>query len=305
MAAPKYVGTRTFLGARGGTPVDTLAGELVFTGAPLDAGQTFRVGARHAPAAIREASRSLRPFHLGHGLDLARVGILDAGDAEVVPGRIERGFDAIREQVGAILERGGRPIVMGGDCSIAYPVLEAVAAAHGPVALLHFDAHTDTWDSYWGERFTHGTAVRRVIERGFIDPASSAQIGIRGSAYDPSDVQQSRDLGLLVVTGEDVHLSGPDAVAEQLVDRVGDRPVFVHFDIDCLDPAFAPGTGLPEVGGLSTFQASRILGRLAGARVIGGELTEVLPAYDPSGITGIAAANIMFEIAALAGSHGR
>jgi agmatinase len=192
---------------------------------------------------------------------------------------------------------------MGGDCSIAFPVLGELYSKWGPIALVHFDAHTDTWDEYWGERYTHGTAVRRAIESGYIEPSASVQVGIRGSGYGPSDVEQSRDLGLLVLTADQVHADGASETARRIVERVGSHPVLVHFDIDCLDPAHAPGTGMPEVGGLTTHDASVILVGLAGIKVVAGEVTEVLPAYDPSGITAIAAANVLFELASLAGSH--
>ncbi len=192
------------------------------------------------------------------------------------------------------------PIVLGGDHSIVLGELRAHAAAHGPLALVLLDAHADTWDQYYGERYFHGTPFRRAVEEGLLQPERSLLAGMRGSLYGPGDLQEARAMGFDLLTGPEMHALGPDVWAARVRERVGDAPVYMSFDIDFLDPAYAPGTGTPEVGGASTADAQRLLRSLAGMPFVGFDVVEVSPPYDPPGQpTALAAANVAYEMLAL------
>lgn len=298
--SPRFVGIRTFMRLPY-LPAPESA-DVVVVGVPFDTGATFRVGARFGPEAIRASSQLLRPYHPVHDVDLfAFVHAVDAGDITVVPGFTDDSFSRIERGLSDLLGKSGAvPIVLGGDHSIALPDLRAMAGRFGPLALVHVDAHQDTWDEYWGHRYTHGTPFRRAAEEGLLDAAHSIQVGIRGPLYGPEDMRASLDLGLRVVTAAEVHEHGTAWAVRQIVARAGDRPVYVSWDIDSVDPAFAPGTGTPEVGGLTSFQAQQLLRGLAGLNLVGMELVEVLPQYDgPGATTALLAANLCWEFMAL------
>jgi agmatinase len=216
-----------------------------------------------------------------------------------VPGYIERSYEAIERTVVPIVEAGVVPLLIGGDHACTLPHLRATRS-RGPVAVIDFDSHTDAWDSYFGERYNHGTWMRRAIEEGLVDVGHSIEVGLRGSVYDTADWTGLRDeLGLDYLTTEDVFALGPEAVAARIRDRVGDRPAFISFDIDIVDPAYAPGTGTPEAGGPSAHDALAIVRRLTGIDFLGFDVVEVIPAYDPAGQTATLAANLAYEMLSL------
>jgi len=272
-------------------------------GIPFDTGATYRVGARFAPEAIRSISAMIRAYHPHHRFDIFdRISVADAGDLAVNPGFAELSFELVTRQLIRLLDqsRGGVPIVLGGDHAVVLPELRAqVAYRKQPVAVVHFDSHSDTWDEYWGERYTHGTMFRRAIEEQLIDTAHSIQVGLHGSAYNDYDWAQSRDLGFATLTlRESLEIGIPETIA-RIRARVGDAPVYLSFDIDVLDVAYAPGTGTPEVGGYTTIQVQDILRGLGGLNYVGFDLVEVYPQYDgPGEITSLLAANICWEFLA-------
>ena len=296
LAVPRFAGLRTF--ARLPTLEQVGRADLAVLGAPFDSAATFRAGARFGPAAIREASLLLRPYN--ERLDVApfaEVQIADAGDAPASPIGVEGGHAAIEAAARAITDAGGRVLGLGGDHSVALPLLRAAAAAQGPVSLLQLDAHTDTWDSYFGSRYTHGTVFRRAVEEGIVDAGASLQIGLRGSLYDASDLDENRRLGFATLLARELDEAGVEGALELAAGRLR-SPLYVSVDVDVLDPACAPGTGTPEAGGLSSRELLALLSGLAGLDVelAGADVVEVSPPYDPSGITAVAAANAAYEL---------
>jgi agmatinase len=299
LAVPRFAGLRTF--ARLPRLSDVGRAEVAVLGAPFDGATTFRAGARFGPAAIREASLLLRPYNDAQDIaPFAAVQVADAGDAPASPVDIEAGHAAIEHAAGAIAEAGGRVLGLGGDHSVSLPLLRAAAAAHGPLSLLQLDAHTDTWDSYFGARYTHGTVFRRAVEEGLIDAAASVQIGLRGSLYAAEDLDENSALGFTTLLARDFEAGGV-AGALELARKQLRSPVYVTVDIDVLDPAFAPGTGTPEAGGLTSRELLALLAGLSGAglAIAGADVVEVSPPYDPSGVTAVAAANTAYELVAL------
>jgi agmatinase len=300
--SPRFVGIRTFMRLPHVTDVSRCDAFVV--GIPFDTGATFRVGARFAPEAIRSISVMLRPYHPHHRFDICeRIALADAGDLTVLPGFTEESLERVTAQLTALLEQsnGGVPIVLGGDHTVVLPELRAQAAYRKrPVAVVHFDAHPDTWDEYWGERYTHGTMYRRAIEEGLIDTAHSIQVGLHGTLYDEEDWSQSRTLGFDMLTLRESLELGIPATIERIRERVGDAPVYLSLDVDVLDPAYAPGTGTPEVGGYTTIQMQGMLRGLGGLSYVGFDVVEVLPQYDgPGQITALLAANLCWEFLAL------
>jgi len=226
--------------------------------------------------------------------------MIDYGDLPVAPGDTEGTYRRIEAALEPVLAAGVFPAVFGGDHSITLPELRALAKVHGPLALVHLDSHTDTWESYFDQRYFHGTTFKRAIEEGLIDPGASVQAGMRGPLYAASDLEDARALGLHVIPSEELRALGPNAYARTVFERVGERPVFFSFDIDFLDPAFAPGTGTPEVAGFSTAEAVALLRALRGMRLAGCDVVEVSPPYDgPGQPTALAAANVLWELLAL------
>jgi agmatinase len=295
---PRFAGPDTF--ARLPRLDEVAAAAVAILGVPFDAGVSYRPGARFGPAAVRAGSKLLRPWH--PWLDVAPWGahqVADAGDVAVNPFSIEEAIAQIAAAAAAVLDRSRHLVAIGGDHTIALPLLRATAARHGPVALVHFDAHLDTWDSYFDAPYTHGTPFRRAVEEGVLQIDCSAHVGIRGPLYAPTDLVEDRGLGFATVSTVDVARHGVDAAVERIRARVGDRPVYVSIDIDVLDPAHAPATGTPEPGGLTSRELQMILRGLDGVDIVGADVVEVAPAYDHAELTAVAAANVVYELLGL------
>src|SRR5262245_19158615 len=273
--------------------------DVAILGVPFDSGTSYRSGARLGPREIRAQSSLIRPYSYFQKVSpFETLTVVDAGDVDAPPVGIEKAFDAITSGVTRIVEAGTMPLVVGGDHSISLPCLRAVAAKHGPVALVQFDAHIDTWGDYFGGKYFHGSPFRRAIEERLIDPKRFVQVGIRGPMYgEEEDFGYQRDLG---VTTIDIGMVKRDAVGTTIArvrDIVGTHPTYVTFDIDSVDPAFAPGTGTPEVGGLTSYEAQVLVRELAGLDLVGCDIVEVAPTFDgPGQITSLLAANLMFEL---------
>jgi agmatinase len=296
---PRFAGVRTFMRLPHVTDLEGVDAAAI--GVPFDTAVSFRSGARFGPEAIRSASALLRPYHPALEVDVLEVlSVVDYGDLPVAPGDTEGTYQRVEEGLAPLVAAGVFSLVLGGDHSITLAELRALSRVHGPLALVHFDAHTDTWDEYFDQRYFHGTTFRRAAEEGLIEPAASVQAGMRGSLYAASDLDEARALGFTVIPSEELRALGPQAYARQARTRVGDRPVFLSFDIDFLDPAYAPGTGTPEVAGFSTAEALALLRSLRGIRLVGCDIVEVAPPYDPPGQpTALAAANIALDLLAL------
>jgi agmatinase len=298
MAYPRFEGVRSFM--RLPYEPEPKPADVVILGAPFDTTATFRPGSRFGPEAIRRISSFLRPAHAFHQVrPLDVLNIVDGGDIPVIPGNSQRSYDYIKSGLKSWLNQGAIPITLGGDHSVALAELRAIAEKHGPVAMIQFDAHSDTWDEYWGEKYTHGTPFRRALEEGLLDPHKSTQIGMRGSVYDPNDLDEGRSMGFEVITSEQVRDIGFDRTVQIARERAGDTKVFLTFDIDFLDPAYAPATGTPEIGGFTTYEAQYMIRRLAGLNFAAFDVVEVLPSMDPAEITALAGASMVFEFLAL------
>jgi agmatinase len=304
MLSPRFTGPSTF--ARLPYVRDLADVDLAVVGVPFDTGVTYRVGGRFGPNAVRAASVMLRPYNAN--LDVKPLDVLscvDYGDVAIVPGYTERSYQAIEATVAPIVEAGIVPLLIGGDHACTLPHLRATRS-RGPVAVIDFDSHTDAWDSYFGEKYNHGTWMRRAIEEGLVDVARSIEVGLRGSLYDAGDWTVLRtELGLEYLTTEDVLRLGPEEVADVVRRRVGAGPAFISFDIDVVDPAFAPGTGTPEAGGPSAHDLLAVLRGLTGIDFVGFDVVEVIPAYDPAGQTATLACNIAFEMLSLSALRRR
>ena len=299
MEYPRFSGIRTFM--RLPNVTDLTGVDFAIIGAPFDTGATYRVGARFGPEGIRSASALLRPYNAS--LDVAifdHLSGVDYGDFAIVPGYLPESHVKITEGMRPVLEAGVTPIVLGGDHSVTLPELRAVAEKFGPVALIQFDSHGDVWDGYFGGKDTHGTPFRRAIEEGLLDTSRSSQIGLRGPLYEFEDLQQSRDLGFLVFTADEVRRAGIDAIISAVKERAGDGPCFLTFDIDFVDPTFAPATGTPEVGGFTSWESQYLVRGLQGVNFVAFDLVEVSPPYDNTGATTcLLAANLVYEFISL------
>jgi agmatinase len=299
LAVPRFAGLRTF--ARLPTLEQVRRADVAVLGAPFDGAATFRAGARFGPAAIREASLLLRPYNDALGVaPFARGQVVDAGDAPASPIGVDSAHASIEAAARELTKVGATVLGLGGDHSVTLPLLRAAAARDGTLSLLQLDAHTDTWDSYFGSRYTHGTIFRRAVEEGLIDAHRSAQIGLRGSLYGAKDLEDNRALGFATLLARDFEGAGV-AGALDLARRRLRSPAYVTVDIDVLDPAFAPGTGTPEAGGLTSRELLALLQGLAelGLVLAGADVVEVSPPYDPSGVTAVAGANAAFELVTL------
>ncbi|MFB7494508.1 agmatinase [Streptomyces sp. NPDC056161] len=297
-SSPRYAGLTTF--ARLPRIQDVPRHDVAVVGVPFDSGVTFRPGARFGPSAIREASRLLRPYN--PRLDVMPFSdqqVVDAGDLPCNPFDIAQAGKEIEEAAHALIRDGQRLVTLGGDHTIAYPLLRAMNRVHGPVALVHFDAHLDTWDTYFDAPLTHGTPFRRAAEEGLFLPGSSAHVGIRGSLYDPQDLADDAELGFTIVHCADLDTLTVREVVDRLRQRIGDAPLYVSVDIDVLDPAHAPATGTPEAGGMTSRELLGILRGFKGLDLVGADVVEVSPAYDHADITSVAAANIAYEFVSL------
>jgi agmatinase len=295
---PRFSGIRTFM--RLPYQQEISKKDFVILGAPFDTSATYRSGARFGPEAIRRSSVLLRPANVYHQIRPSDyLDGVDGGDVMVIPGNTQLSHENITAHVKEWVKAGTVPIILGGDHSIALPELRAVASVHGQLSLIHFDAHGDTWDEYWGEKYTHGTPFRRALEEGIIDPSRSIQIGMRGTVYDPNDINEARDLGFEVITSDEMRVIGLEETMKRVTQRVGQHKVFVTFDIDFLDPAYAPGTGTPEIAGFTSAEAQYLLRQLAGLNFVGFDLVEVLPALDPTEVTALTGATVVFEFLSL------
>lgn len=271
--------------------------DIVVVGIPFDSGVSYRPGARFGPAHVRESSRLLRPFNPVAGIFPFEVQqVVDGGDLAVNPFSIEEAVQEIEERADGLTTKGARLMAIGGDHTIALPLLRSVAKKHGPVAVVHFDAHLDTWSTYFGAPVTHGTPFRRASEEGLIDMNASVHIGIRGPLYSQNDLMDDQRLGFSVIASHEIERNGLQHAISRLHKRIEDRPVYVSVDIDVLDPAYAPGTGTPEAGGLTSRELLEFIRALGGHRVVGADVVEVAPVYDHAQITGIAAAHVAYEL---------
>lgn len=294
----RFIGIRTFM--RLPSIPDPSGTDFFVVGVPFDTGASFRVGARFGPAHIREHSLLLRPYHPEHDLDIfEHCSGVDVGDLVVTPGFIDDAYARIEEQLGRMVASGSAPLCLGGDHSISLPLLRVMRAQHGPLGLLHFDAHSDTMSDYWGHPYFHGTMFRRAVEEGLIDPKRVVQVGLRGPGSGRDDLDFARQAGFRFVRAPEVHGDGTESALRRIREALGPGPIYLSFDIDSLDPAYAPGTGTPEVGGLTTPQVLDMLRGLEGSEFVGFDVVEVLPQYDPAGITGLLAANLAWEFMAL------
>jgi len=280
--------------------------DVAYVGVPFDTSAGYRVGARLGPRAVRAASSAVRLHHPVHDVTVhERIRIADYGDVLTTPFEIEKTYDSITREFDAIYAAGCRTIAVGGDHGITYPILRAVAKHTGPVGVVQIDAHTDTHDTQFGARLTHATPFRRAHEDGLLVPSKVVQLGIRGSLFYPDDLAWSREHYHLV-TADEIHGRGVEPIVEEMRATVGGAPVYLTFDIDGLDPMCAPGTGVPEIGGLTTWQAMQIIRGFAGLQLVGADLVEVSPPCDTNDVTSIVAAQLLFEIAAVfAVNHGR
>lgn len=274
--------------------------DIVVAGVPFDSGVSYRSGARFGPTHIREASRLLRPYHPALDVSPFEVAqVADAGDIAVNPFDIREAIETIQAAAYDLTSDGTRLVTLGGDHTISLPLLRAAAERHGPVALLHFDAHLDTWDTYFGAEYTHGTPFRRAFEEGIIDTEALSHVGTRGPLYGKKDLEDDRRFGFGIVTSADVYRQGVDEVVAKLRDRIGDRPLYVSIDVDVMDPAHAPGTGTPEAGGMTSRELLEILRGFKGLNLIGADVVEVAPAYDHADITGVAASHLAYDLVSL------
>jgi agmatinase len=291
---PTYAVPATFLGLSRRDP----ASPICVAGIPFDIGTTNRSGARFGPSAIRAASRMLVDgAHPQHGVDPVTMPLSDIGDFATALGDIAASMTLIENQARAIEHL----VAFGGDHSVTLPLLRALASRHGPPALIHFDAHVDTWPDNFGQVLGHGSVFYHAIEEGLVQPRRMIQVGIR-SPMSPEVHEWTLARGVTIIMAQAVHEIGPVAVATRIRDMVGDAPVYLSFDIDALDPAFAPGTGTPEIGGLATWQVQAILRRLTKLSFIGMDVVEVAPAYDVAEITALAGATVAWEYLCLLGS---
>src|SRR5277367_2437530 len=291
---PRFSGLATF--ARLPTSEQVPRWDIGVVGVPFDGGTSYRPGARFGPAAVRQGSRLLRPYNPAFETSPFEVAqVVDAGDIACTPFSAEEAVAQIEAGADALLQGGGRLVAIGGDHTIALPLLRATARRHGPLALVHFDAHLDTWDTYFGQRFTHGTPFRRAWEEGLLLRELSAHVGLRGPLYGKGDLADDAAMGFLQVSTSDLDREGTAAIASRLVERVGDAPLYVSVDIDVLDPAHAPGTGTPEAGGLTSRELLNLLRGLDHLHIVGADVVEVSPAYDHAEITAIAAAHVLFD----------
>ena len=296
---PRFAGVRTFM--REPHTTDLAGVDVAVYGIPFDTATTYRTGTRFGPEAIRSASALLRPYNPVLEVNVVEtLSIVDYGDLPVSPGDTERTYGQIEEGLAPLVEADVFPLALGGDHSITLAELRVLARKHGPLALLQLDAHGDTWDEYFGQRYFHGTTFKRALEENLIDPGASVQAGLRGSLFADGDLAEAREMGFAVIPCDQLRTLGTGGYASLVATRAGNRPVFVSFDVDVLDPAFAPGTGTPEVGGLSTAEALALVRALRGINLVGVDVVEVSPPYDgPGQQTALAAANVAYELLSL------
>jgi agmatinase len=298
LVVPRFAGPSTF--ARLPRLDEVEHADVGVTGIPFDSGVTYRPGARFGPIAVRNASRLLRGYHAG--LDVrpfTAQQVADAGDIACNPFSIDESIAQIEAGSRELLGAADRLVCIGGDHTIALPLLRSVRERHGPVALVHFDAHLDTWDTYFGAAYTHGTPFRRAWEEGLLLEDRSIHLGIRGPLFSAEDLVDDASFGFRILTAWDVLELGIAETAARVRERVGDAPIYVSIDIDALDPAFAPGTGTPEAGGMTSRELLGILRALRGLDLVGADVVEVAPAYDHADVTAVAASHAVYELVSL------
>jgi agmatinase len=295
---PRFAGLATF--ARLPRIDEVAKADIAVVGIPFDAGTSFRPGARFGPSHIRESSRLLRPYNPAQDASpFALAQVVDAGDIPVNPFSIDEAVAQIETGMDELLAGGTKAVTLGGDHTIAYPILKSLHKIHGPIAVIHFDAHLDTWDTYFGAPITHGTPFRRASEAGYLDLESCLHVGIRGPLYSKTDLSDDKALGFQILSSIDADEKGIPAMIQQMLARVGKAPVYVSIDIDVLDPAFAPGTGTPEMGGLNSRELLALIRALDSVNLVGADIVEVSPQYDHAQVTGLAAANLAYELITL------
>ena len=277
---------------------DLIGVDVALVGIPFDSGTSYRPGTRLGPREIRSQSSLIRPYnHFQQVAPFDRLNVVDAGDVDASPVSLDIAHAAIEQHVRGVVAAGALPLAIGGDHSISLPVLRALAGKHGPLGLVQFDAHIDTWDEDFGSKLFHGSSFYYAVTEGLVDPRRFVQVGIRGPLYGPGDFAFHRDRGIAVMDIDEVFRLGLDGVLARIRTVIGAGPVYVTFDIDAVDPAYAPGTGTPEVGGLSSHDAQVLVRGLAGLQIVGGDIVEVSPPFDgPGQITSLLAANLLFEL---------
>lgn len=291
---PEFCTTGSFMRL----PAEKENAKLAIIGMPFDTAASFRVGARFAPQAIRQASMTLFPYHPIHKVfPFDDTNAIDVGDVPVIPHNIHRSYERIEEAILELMKKGIIPIGLGGDHSVTLASLRAAAKVYGPVAMIQFDSHTDTWDTYYDEKYWHGSPFIRAYEENLLQPDKVFQVGIRGTLNDPGDLEASYELGYNVITTPDLRKRGIVDVVNEIKSKIGDTPVFLTFDIDFVDPAFAPGTGTLEAGGFTSADSLEIIRQLTDLNYIGFDLVEVLPPYDPTNITSLLAATLIHDFA--------
>ncbi|MGB3482333.1 MAG: agmatinase [Mycobacterium sp.] len=296
---PRYAGWTTF--ARLPRLEDVPHADVLVVGVPFDSAVTYRPGARFGPNAVRQGSRLIRGYN--PALDIKPFEVCqfaDAGDISCNPFDITEAVDQITAELTTLLARGSRAVVLGGDHSVALPSLRAAHSVHGPMALVHFDAHLDTWEGLYGADVTHGSPFRRAFEEGLLRD-NNIHVGVRGSIYDKQDLVEDAGFGFSIITCQDISKIGSEGIVEQIKERVGDAPVYVSVDIDVLDPAHAPGTGTPEAGGMSSRELLEVMRGLDNVNLVAADVVEVSPAYDHAEITAVAAANVTWELLSVFG----
>lgn len=271
--------------------------DACFVGVPMDIGTSNRSGTRHGPREIRAESCMLRPYNMATGAaPFDRMQVADIGDVPVNTFDLKKTVDIITDSFRDILSHNCIPLTLGGDHTLTYPILRAMKEKHGPVALLHIDAHADINDEMFGEKIAHGTPFRRAVDDGLLINDKVYQIGLRGTGYSPEDFNWSRDQGFTVIPAEECWHKSLTPLMTDVRNSIGDAPVYLTYDIDSLDPAFAPGTGTVEIGGLTIWQALEIIRGCAGLNIVGADLVEVSPPYDLSGNTALVGANLVYEM---------
>ncbi len=292
--SPRFSGIKSFMRL----PYTKTLEEVDFAiiGVPSDAGASFRTGQREGPAAIRKISALLRHHNPILGISpFDYISGIDYGDLPVVPGYIEEGYKRIEDNLFPLVDADIIPILLGGDHAITLPELRAIVRKHGPVALLHFDAHSDTVEEYFGKPYNHGTSFKRAVEEKLLLVENSIQIGLRGSIYSKDHLNIPKNLGFEVVTAEEIRKIGFTQLLQKIHERIGKNKVFLTFDVDFVDPAYAPGTGTPEIGGFSSGETIDLIRGVKDLNFVGFDVVEVLPSYDPSEITALLAANVVYE----------
>ena len=296
---PRYAGAGTY--ARLPRLDQVQNADIKIIGVPFDTGVSYRPGARFGANHVRESSRLIRPYNPATDTSpFAQSQVVDAGDLAVNPFNINEAIETIQDEALELTADGSSLVTIGGDHTIALPLLRAASQRAGaPVAMLHFDAHLDTWDTYFGAEYTHGTPFRRAVEEGILDTEAICHVGTRGPLYGKKDLEDDKRFGFGIVTSSDVYYQGVREIVDKLRMRIGNRPLYISVDIDVLDPAHAPGTGTPEAGGITSRELLEILRGLRGLNIVGADIVEVAPAYDHAELTGVAASHVTYDLISL------